>query len=144
MGSEQRRGSMKRMAFIALTLGLCLMTVVALAGGSRTRLGVNFSGTRNPQGCYIAPDAQHPKQLDAKCTKSVGASGPAAVRYRFLKNVGGLRKHATISADITTWVGDDCVAEWMVRRFHEHARTLRITIPYGSYCDIRSVSWSQP
>ena len=135
---------MKRFAFIAITLGLCLTTVVALAAGSRTRLGVHYSGIRNPHGCYIAPDVQHHKQLDAKCSQSVGASGPAFVRYRFLKNVGAIRDHATISADISTWVGKDCFAEWMVRRPHKHARTLRVTIPYGSYCDIRSVSWSQP
>jgi hypothetical protein len=135
---------MKRLTFIAITLGLCGTTVLALAAGSHTRLGVNYSGVRNPNGCYIAPDEQHPKQLDAKCTSGVGASGPAWVRYRFLKGVGAIRKHATIHADIKTWVGEKCTAEWMVRRFHEHARTLRVTIPSGSYCDIYSVSWSQP
>jgi hypothetical protein len=135
---------MKRCAFVAIMLGLCLTTVVALAAGSHTRLGPDYSGLRNPNGCYIAPDLQHPKQLDAKCTEGVGATGEAAVRYRFLKGVGAVREHATISADISTWVGEDCTAEWMVRRPHEHARTLRVTIPFGSYCDIYSVSWSQP
>jgi hypothetical protein len=135
---------MKKFAFVATMLGLCLVTVAALAAGPHTRLGVNYSGIRNPNGCYIAPDVQHPRQLDAKCTNGVGASGSAAVRYRFLKGVGAVRKHATIHADISTWVGKDCSAEWMVRHPHEHARTLRVTIPYGSYCDIYSVSWSQP
>jgi hypothetical protein len=131
---------MKRFVFIAITLGLCLTTVVALAAGSHTRLGVNYSGVNNPDGCHVAPDVQHPNQLDAKCTFG---RGPAYVRYRFLKGVGAVREHAEISADISTWVGEDCFAEWMVRKPHEHARTLRITIPHGSYCDIRTVSWSQ-
>lgn len=135
---------MKRFTFIAITLGLCLTTIGAFAAGSHTRLGVNYSGVRNPNGCYIAPDVEHPKQLDAKCTRVAGASGPAAVRFRFLKGVGAVRKHATIHADISTWFGEDCTVEWMVRRFHERARTLRVNIPFGSYCDIRSVSWSQP
>ncbi len=135
---------MKRFVFVAITVGLCLTNVIAFAAGSQTRLGVNYSGLRNPNGCRIAPDTTHPKQLDVKCRPGDGATGPAAVRYRFLKNVGGVREDATISADISTWVGEDCYAEWMVRRAHEHARTLRVTIPYGSYCDIRSVSWSQP
>ena len=30
----------------------------------------------------------------------------------------------TRSADIATWIGDDCTAEWMVRRPEDHARTL--------------------
>lgn len=135
---------MKRFTFIAITLALSLTTVIALAEGSQTRLGVNYSGLRNPNGCRIAPDVQHPKQLDVKCGQGVGASGPAFVRYRFLSNVGAIQNDATISADISTWVGKDCFAEWMVRRPHKSARTLRITVPYGSYCDIRSVSWSQP
>jgi hypothetical protein len=49
-----------------------------------------------------------------------------------------------IEADIATWIGDDCTVEWMVRRPEDHARTLRVTVPFGSYCDIRSVTWSQP
>lgn len=135
---------MKRFTFVAITLGLCLTTVIALAAGSRTRLGVNYSGIRNHHGCLIAPDVQHPKQLDVNCRPGYGASGPAAVRYRFLSNVGAIQDNATISADIVTLVGKDCFAEWMVRRPHKSARTLRVTIPYGSSCGIRSVSWSQP
>jgi hypothetical protein len=135
---------MKKFTVVVITLGLCLTTMVALAAGPRTRLGVNYSGIRNGHGCLIAPDVQHPKQLDVNCRKGYGASGSAAVRYRFLDNVGAIQEDATISADIVTWVGKDCFAEWMVRRPHESARTLRVTIPFGSYCGIRSVSWSQP
>jgi hypothetical protein len=135
---------MKKFIVIAITLGLCLTTMIALATGSRTRVGVNYSGIRNRHGCLITPDVQHPKQLDVNCKPGYGASGKAAVRYRFLNNVGAIQDDATISADIVTWVGKDCFAEWMVRRAHESARTLRVTIPYGSKCGIRSVSWSQP
>jgi len=74
----------------------------------------------------------------------LGSSGPAFVRYRFLKGVGAIRDDAVIDADIATWIGDDCTVEWMVRRPEDHARTLRVTVPFGSYCDIRSVTWSQP
>ena len=135
---------MKRFTFVAITLGLCLTTVIALAAESRTRVGANYSGLRNPHGCLIAPDAQQPKHLTVKCRPAYGASGKAAVRYRFLNNVGAIQEDATVSADITTSVGKDCFAEWMVRRPHESARTLRVTIPFGSNCVIRSVSWSQP
>ena len=135
---------MKRLVFAAITLSLSLTTVAALAGGPVTRVGANYSGIRNTDGCQIAPDEQHPTRLDVKCTAGKGASGPAFVRYRFLKGVGAIRDDAVIEADIATWIGDDCTAEWMVRRPKDHARTLRITVPFGSYCDIRSVTWSQP
>lgn len=135
---------MKRLLFAAITLSLSLTTVVALAGGPVTRVGTNYSGIRNTDGCQIRPDDQHPTWLNVKCTAGIGASGPAFVRYRFLKGVGAIRDDAVIEADIATWIGDDCTAEWMVRRPEDHARTLRITVPFGSYCDIRSVTWSQP
>lgn len=47
---------MKRLLFAAITLSLSLTTVVALAGGPVTRVGTNYSGIRNPDGCQIGPD----------------------------------------------------------------------------------------
>jgi hypothetical protein len=135
---------MRKLLFLAIAAVVALSTVTASArGGPVSRVGVNYSGVRNPNGCEIGPDDKHPTELRVKCTSGIGATGPAFVRYRFLRNVGAIRDFATISADIATWIGEDCHAEWMVRHPKKHARTLRITIPFGSYCHIRSVTWSQ-
>jgi hypothetical protein len=133
---------MRKALFIVTTGVLTLGTTIALAVAPVTRSGVNYSGTRNPGNCAIAPDNDHPTWLDVKCTAKAGATGPAFIRWRFLKGVGAVRGTATVSADISTWVGDECLVEWMSAP-EKAARTVRVTIPSGSYCDIRSVTWSQ-
>jgi hypothetical protein len=135
---------MKKVLFIITTAALSLATTIAFAAGTVTKDGANYSGVRNPDGCEIMPDGEGMRALHVKCTSKVGADGPAFVRYRFLKDVGGVRDAATISADITTWVGNECFAEWMVKAPKTAARTLRVTVPFGSYCHINSVSWTQP
>jgi len=137
---------MRRTMFIVTTVVLSLATTAAFALGPITRQGVDYSGLRNPGYCEVEPDGPALTDLHVKCTAKAGGSGPdgAYVRYRFLKDVGAVREDAYISADLVTWVGKDCFAEWMVKTPESAARTLRVTVPWGSYCHIRSVSWSQP
>lgn len=135
---------MKKTLFIVTVLALTLATTLAYAATPVTRNGADYSGIRNPGNCEIMPDGAGNTALHVKCTTKVGATGEAYVRYRFLKDVGGVRDAANVAADITTWVGDDCFAEWMVKSPHTAARTLRVTVPFGSYCHINSVTWSQP
>jgi len=129
---------MKKVSFIIMTAVLSLSTVTAMAAGPITRNGADFSGSRGS--CEFIKEGT---DLHVKCTKGVGAEGPAYVRYRFLKDVGGVRNLADVSADITTWIGRDCYAEWMIDAPSTSARTLRITVPDGSYCHIHSVTWFQ-
>jgi hypothetical protein len=130
--------------FLALGLAVVAFAATAHAEGTVTRNGSDYSGIRNPGNCEIMPDGAGLTSLHVKCTAKVGATGEAYVRYRFLKDVGGVRDAANVAADITTWVGDDCFAEWMVKMPKTAARTLRVTVPFGSYCHINSVTWSQP
>lgn len=125
---------------LIVSLFLTVVVVRAYAAAPVTRNGVDYSGLRNPGGCEVLNEGT---ALHVKCTRKVGATGGAYVRYRFLKDVGGVRDLADISADITTWVGDDCFARWMVPQAKNPARTLRVTVPFGSYCHINSVTWSQ-
>jgi hypothetical protein len=137
---------MRRTMFIVITGALVLATTVAMATDIVTRAGVEYSGIRNPGNCEVLADGADLTELHVKCTTKAGGSGPdgAYVRYRFLSDVGGTREPATVSSDIATFVGADCFAEWMVKSPQKPARTLRVTVPWGSYCHIRSVTWSQP
>jgi hypothetical protein len=134
---------MKKLLVLAIAVVMVIPAGVAFADGPVTRTGANYSGIRNPNGCQVGRDDKHPSELRAKCTSGIGATGPAFVRYRFLKNVGAIRDDAKVSADIVTWIGKACTVKWMVRKTNERARTLRVTIPFGSYCHIRSVTWWQ-
>jgi hypothetical protein len=68
----------------------------------------------------------------------VGATGAAFVRYRFLKDVGGVIGPATVSADLRDAAG--CASyRWM-----GPIRTLRIMVPSGCYIHVRTVTWQQP
>jgi hypothetical protein len=82
-------------------------------------------------------------ELHVKCTGRIGASGPAYIRYRFLKDDGGARDYADVSADIVGWIGRPATVQWMIFRPKSPARTLRITVPLGSYVHIKSVTWEQ-
>jgi hypothetical protein len=129
---------MKKLLFVGTVMVLSL-SLTAASAAQITRTGADFSGSRGS--CEFITEGT---DLHVKCTRAVGAEGPAFVRYRFLSDVGGTREFADVSADITTWIGDDCFAEWMVKTPLSAARTLRITVPDGSYCHIHSVTWSQP
>jgi hypothetical protein len=135
---------MKRFVRVSFITALVVFIGAGTAqAASDSRKGVNFSGIRNPGGCLIRPDLQHPTWLEVKCSSGVGATGKAFVRYRFLRNVGAIQASAVVRADMSTWHGKPAHIEWMVRKRHVPARTARITIPFGTYVDIRSVSWSQ-
>jgi hypothetical protein len=125
---------MKR-TLLALALVAAIVSP-AFAAGPVTRSGADYSGTRNPGGCEIHPE--NGSELHVKCTASVGASGAAFVRFRFLKDVGGVKAPATVSANLRDQAG--CASyRWM-----GPIRTMRITIPFGCYIHIRSVTWQQP
>ena len=135
--------STRKLGMGLLAAALVLGTMgVATADNSVTRGGASYSGLRNPGNCEVA--VENGTQLHVKCTAKAGASGPAFVRYRFLKDVGAVRDLATVSADIDTWVGKPCFVEWMIDAPHTSARTARVTVPAGSYCHINSVTWRQP
>lgn len=124
--------------FIAMGLVTVAVTM-ALAAGPVTRLGTEYSGMA-PTHCSFGPDEQHPTDLSVDCRHS---DGNARIRYRMLKDVGGLRDNAEVSADISTWVGEDCTVTWQSAP-KQAARTVRVLVPAGSYCDIHSITWSQP
>lgn len=112
---------------------------VALAAGPITRNGIDYSGIRGGQGCEIKTD--HVTDLSVNC----GKGEATYVRYRFLKVDGGVRDNATVSLDASTWFGTPCSVRWMVHPGPKNpARTLRVLVPAGTYCDIHSVTWSQP
>ena len=136
---EYRHAKWLLAGFIALMLVTVVFVSFARANVGVTRSGLDYNGTRNPGNCEILNDGG---ELHVKCTKKAGANGPAFIRYRFLKDVGGQRAPATVSATIKNWVGQPCVAKWM-SDYKQAARTLRVKVPAGSYCHIVSVSWSQ-
>ena len=136
---------MKRSVFVLMVGVLVLGVGVAYAAvGPITRVGVEYSGYANPGGCVLGADDIHPTELQVDCSPRTGATAGARVRYRFLSNVGAIRDHAVVTADIHQIRGAACDTEWMVPEAKTHARTLRVTVPLGSYCHIRSVTWSQP
>lgn len=125
-----------------MAIGLVgVVALVATASSPVTRLGTEYSGIA-PTTCSIEPD--HGTDLSVKCTPKVGATTNARIRYRMLADVGGIRDGATVSADITTWVGEPCTVSWRVPTTKSPARTVRVVVPLGSYCDIASITWSQP
>lgn len=130
------------MAVLVWSAVLVIMIARAADASSPiTRSGLDYNGIRNPGNCEIMNDGG---ELHVKCTSKVGADGPAFIRYRFTKAAGyeGKRAPATVSATIKDWVGEPCVAKWM-SDYKQAARTLRVTVPAGSYCHVVSVSWSQ-
>jgi hypothetical protein len=122
-------------------LALALVALIALpasATGPVTRLGMEYSGIRNPGGCEVGQDDVHPTELRVQCTGGVGASGQAFVRFRFLADVGAVLGPATVSADLRDPEG--CASyRWMAP-----IRTMRIDVPFGCYIHVRSVTWQQP
>lgn len=132
---------MRRAAFGLLVAILVTSATAAIAAGPITREGSASSGVKNPNGCEVLVHPDKPAELHVKCTQAVGASGPAFVRYRFLKDVGGVRAPATISSDVKTISqhGDCSVTTWQ-----GPVRTLRIRVTLGCYVHIRSVTWQQP
>lgn len=127
---------MKRVASGLILVLLVSMTSAAFAAGPVTRNGANYDGVRNPGGCEVFPEEG--TQLHVKCLGSVGADGAAFVRYRFLKDVGGVIGPATVSAVIRDNAGCSSY-RWM-----GPIRTLRITVPFGCYVHVVSVTWQQP
>jgi hypothetical protein len=120
-------------------LALALVATIALpasAAGPVTRTGADYSGIRNPGGCEIFPE--NGTELHVKCTGSVGATGNAFVRFRFLADVGAVKGPATVSADLQDPQG--CASyRWM-----GPIRTMRVEVPLGCYIHIRTVTWQQP
>lgn len=131
---------MKRLAFTLLVLALSATAITAYAdAGPITRVGIDYSGVRNPSSCQVNADDVHPTELRLKCPAGMDRPGGVFVRYRFLKDVGGVRGDATVSADIHQIQGKPCAIRWMAP-----IRTLRIHASLGTYCHIRSVTWMQP
>jgi hypothetical protein len=122
----------------AVVLTMCLVgaTGVALAAGPITRDGADYDGaiTKDCPVFEVQGDSLH-----VACTTNPNRSEPARIRYRFLKEYGGVKAPATVSADID---GNCAKVKWMVP-----VRTLRITVPIQKpACDvvIHSVTWQQP
>lgn len=128
---------MRKALLSIIATGVVLATSIAMASGSETRLGTEYTGIA-PTGCSFEPD--HVTDLSVDCRRS---DTNARIRWRMLSDVGGVRDDATVSADIATWVGEPCTVSWRSAP-KRAARTVRVLVPAGSYCDIRSVTWSQP
>jgi hypothetical protein len=133
---------MRKFLFVALVVALSLGTIEAYAnGGPITRLGIDYSGYTNIGNCQINADDVHPTELRVKCRPD--AAKAARIRYRFPHRVGGMHGPATTKVDIHQIHGRPCTYAWM--DFQKFApMTLRVWVPKGSYCHIRSVTWRQP
>ena len=127
--------------FVATVLLLTMLAGTAFAAvGNITRLGVEYNGAANPGGCDVGPDDVHPTELRVDCSARTDATAAARIRYRFLKDVGVVRAPATVSADIHQIRGAECTVSW-----RGPVRTLRVVVPLGSYCHIRTATLvSQP
>jgi hypothetical protein len=126
----------KKIAGLVLVMSLVGATGVALAAGPITRDGADYDGaiTKDCPVFEVQGDSLH-----VACTTNPNRSEPARIRYRFLKEYGGVKAPATVSADID---GNCAKVKWMVP-----VRTLRITVPIQKpACDvvIHSVTWQQP
>lgn len=129
---------MRKLLFVATVAALSLSLTAAWASAGVTRTGIQYSGVA-PTSCTVEVD--HVTDLSVDCRHS---DTNARIRYRMLRDVGGIRDAATVSADISTWVGADCTISWRVPTAKTPARTVRVVVPLGSYCDIRSITWAQP
>ncbi len=127
--------------FIATVVLLTALAGTAFAAaGPITRLGVEHNGVANPGGCDVGADDVHPTELRVDCSPRTHATAGARVRFRFLKDVGVLVGPATVKADIHQIWGKACEFSW-----RGPVRTLRVDVPLGSYCHIRSATLvSQP
>ena len=127
--------------FIATVILLTVMVGTAFASvGPITKLGTDYDGAANPGGCVVGADDVHPTELRVDCSARTGSTAGARIRYRFLKDVGVVVGPATVSADIHQIRGTACEFSW-----RGPVRTLRVDVPLGSYCHIRSATLvSQP
>ena len=127
--------------FVATVILLTVMAGTAFAAvGPITRLGTDYNGAANPGACDVGADDVHPTELRVDCSNRTGATTGARIRYRFLKDVGVLVGPATVSADIHQIRGKACEFSW-----RGPVRTLRVDVPLGGYCHIRSATLvSQP
>lgn len=128
-------------AFLATVFLLTLLAGTAYAAvGPLTKLGIDYDGLANPGGCVVGADDLHPTELRVDCSARTGATKGARVRFRFLKDVGVVVGPATVSADLHQIRGAECTYGWQ-----GPVRTLRVKVPHGSYCHIRSATLvSQP
>ena len=128
-----------KFAFILAAILLVGAATTALATGPVTRTGSEYSGVKNRNGCEVL--VEKGTELHVKCASTVGSTGPAFVRYRFLRDVGGVRGPATVSSVIKTISkhGNCAVTTWQ-----GPIRTLRIRVPLGCYIHVQSVTWQQP
>lgn len=121
-----------------MVMGLLTVWITrATAAGPVTKQGIDYSGIP-PTTCTI--EADHVTDLSVDCRH---VDDNARVRYRMLADVGAIRDFASVEAGISTWVGFPCQVDWMVSAPRHPARTVRIFIPAGSYCEIHWVRWSQ-
>lgn len=126
-----------------LMVAAAALAVLALAAPAQAqtivRDGADYSGYANPNGCEILVHTDRPaaaNDLHVKCTPSVGADGPARIRYRFLRDVGGEFRPADVEVEYKAIRGDASV-RWMVPT----PRTVRVIV--RGYVHIQSVTWTQ-
>jgi hypothetical protein len=132
---------MKKAIALGALIALMLVTP-ALASKPVVRPGQDYDGYANPNGCKILVHGNEPNELHVSCLRNAGATGPARIRYRYLKNYGGEFRPAGFTADVVRH-GGDCSGvrtRWMVAV----PRTGRVIIPFGCYAHIVSVTWEQP
>jgi hypothetical protein len=134
-------GEAMKKAFVATVFLLTVLAGTAYAAvGPIMRLGIEHDGIANPGGCDVGADDVHPTELRVDCSGRTGATKGARVRFRFLKDVGVLVGPATVSADLHQIRDSACSYSW-----RGPVRTLRVIVPFGSYCHIRSATLvSQP
>lgn len=127
---------MRRLVASLIVGGALIMSALPASAQTIVRDGADYNGIANPHGCIIKVHEDLPGSLHVNCSK---ADGPARIRYRFLRAVGGQFAPADVTVD---WEkrgdGGEASVSWMV----PVPRTVRIKV--RGYVHIHSVTWTQP
>lgn len=134
---------MKRFKF-GITLTVAVLATVFLIGQAQAqkpvvRPGSDLNGMANPHGCKVFEHADRDQgELHVSCLK---ADGKVRVRYRYLKEYGGVKAPAGFTANIEVH-GGKCGGVNVSWR-SPNPRTGRVIVPKGCYVHILSVRWVQ-
>ena len=129
----------KLIALLTTTLLVVGLMSTAAASKPVVRPGADYNGIANPNGCKIKTEGS---ELHVSCLRNAGATGPARIRYRYLRDYGGQFRPAGFTAEFSRHGGkcEGVRSRWMV----QIPRTGRVLVPFGCYGHIVTVTWDQP
>jgi len=129
-----------RKVILLATVAMTLLGLAAAPAQARVIVkdGSDYSGYANPGGCKIFVHADQPTELHVNCKD---ATGPARIRYRYLRDIGVTHGPADFSGTVSRR-GGDCTGnniQWM----DPVPRTGRVVIAVGCYVHIETVRWER-